>query len=116
MEEIKEVKIGNEYFKLRVLTAWEYGEIEDQSIDWSRGFPIPKRRLREIKFLTKSLVGWSLKDSAGKPLPIDEENVKKLPEPLFARLITEFNRLHTPVGAEEMLKNFFLEKQLEQQK
>jgi hypothetical protein len=116
MEEIKEVKIGNEVFKLKVLSAWDYGEIEDQTLDWSLGFPKPKKRLREIKFLAKSIVEWTLKDKNGKPLPITEETIKGLPEPLFARLIMEFNRLHTPIGAEEMLKSFFSEKQLEQQK
>jgi hypothetical protein len=116
MEEIKEVKIGENIFKMRVLTAWDYGEVEDQTLDWSLGFPKPKKRLREIKFLAKSIVEWTLKDKNGKPLPITEEAIKGLPEPLFARLIMEFNRLHTPTGAEEMLKSFFSEKQLEQQK
>lgn len=116
MEEVKEVKIGSERFKLRVLSAWEYGQIEDESIDWSRGFPIPKKRLKEIKFLAKSLVEWTLKDKNNQSLAITEESVKNLPEPLFARLIAEFNKIHTPIGVEEMLKNFFSGKQLEQQK
>lgn len=107
MEEVREVKIGGDRFKLKVLSAWEYGEIEDSTVDWSRGYPVPRRRLREVKFLAKSLAEWTLKDKNGRPLAINEENVKRLPEPLFARLMAEFNRLHEPVGAEELLKDFF---------
>ncbi|MEM2906164.1 MAG: hypothetical protein QW587_10610 [Candidatus Bathyarchaeia archaeon] len=72
------LELDGESFTLREQTAGEDLEVLQASLSWdpATGKPRPDLRRLNVKTLSSCLKAWSLKDAEGKPLPIDEENIR----------------------------------------
>jgi len=90
------VELEGESFTLREQTAGEDLEVLQASLSWDpiTGKPRPDLRRLNVKSLQMSLVAWSLKDAEGEPLPIDEENVRRLPRHVFYALLSKLGELN----------------------
>lgn len=101
------IELEGESFTLREHTAGEDLEVLQASLTWDpvSGRPRPDLRKLNVKSLHSSLVAWSLKDGEGKPLPIDEEAVRRLPRHVFYALMAKVGELNglTPQEARAFL-------------
>ena len=95
------IVINGEEYELEEITAGEDLHVTQESTTWDRATNRPRVNIETYTFglALASLKSWTRKDSEGKRIPINRETVGALPRTLFAKILSEVNKVNFPEQA-----------------